>query len=174
MSAVGGLTIAPVDSLRKHREETPMRAARLFLAVLILPSAGTAVAQTPDNSQESFLRLHYNKQEQMIPMRDGVKLFTAIYVPQDTTRKYPILIKRTPYSVAPYGAEKYPASLGPSEHFVKAGYIFVNQDVRGRFMSEGEFVEVTPHRVNKRSKTDIDESSDTYDTIEWLLKNVSG
>src|SRR5262245_20394156 len=94
-------------------------------------------AQAPE-SLESYIRLHYEKQEQMIPMRDGVKLFTSIYVPKDTTRKYPLLIKRTPYSVAPYGVDKYPASLGPSEHFAKAGYIFVNQDVRGRFMSEGE------------------------------------
>jgi putative CocE/NonD family hydrolase len=107
-------------------------------------------------------------------MRDGVKLFTSIYIPQDATRKYPFLMKRTPYSVAPYGVDKYANSLGPSDHFVKAGYIFINQDVRGRFMSEGEFVEVTPHRPTKRSKTDIDESSDTYDTIEWLLKNVQG
>src|SRR5256714_1828310 len=151
-----------------------MRTISLSLLCLILIFAGRAAAQTTDNSLESYIRLHYTKQEQMIPMRDGVKLFTAIYVPQDTTAKYPLLIKRTPYSVAPYGVDKYPASLGPSEHCMKAGYIFVNQDVRGRFMSEGEFVEVTPHRVNKRSKTDIDESSDTYDTIEWLLRNVSG
>ena len=73
-----------------------------------------------------------------------------------------------------YGLDKYAATLGPSEHFVKAGYIFVNQDVRGRFMSEGKFVQVTPHIDVKRKSTDIDESSDTYDTIEWLLKNVSG
>jgi len=150
-----------------------MPAARnaFFLLVFI---AGTAAAQQADNSQESYLRLHYDKQEQMIPMRDGVKLFTAIYTPKDTTRKFPILMKRTPYSVAPYGVDKYPSSLGPNEQTFKAGYIFVNQDVRGRFMSEGEFVEVTPHRPMKRSKSDIDESSDTYDTIEWLLKNVSG
>src|SRR5205807_9267880 len=89
-------------------------------------------------------------------------------------QKYPILIKRTPYSVAPYGPDKYAAALGPSEHFVKAGYIFVNQDVRGRFQSEGEFVQVTPHVPKKNRPADVDESSDTYDTIDWLLKNVSG
>jgi putative CocE/NonD family hydrolase len=151
-----------------------MRACRNAFVFSILIIAGTAAAQQADNSQESYLRLHYDKQEQMIPTRDGVKLFTAIYTPKDTTRKYPILMKRTPYSVAPYGVDKYPASLGPNEHTFKAGYIFVNQDVRGRFMSEGEFVEVTPHRPMKRSKSEIDESSDTYDTIEWLLKNVAG
>lgn len=123
-------------------------------------------------SLESYIRLHYTKHEFMIPMRDGIKLMTAVFVPNDTTRTYPMLMKRTPYNVAPYGIDKYPAKLGPSEHFVKAGYIFVNQDVRGRFASEGEFIQVTPHIVNKTKPTDVDESSDTYDTIEWLLKNV--
>src|SRR4051812_9053597 len=98
-----------------------MRAARIVFATITLALAGTAAAQTPDNSQESYLRLHYHKQEQMIPMRDGVNLFTAIYVPRDTTRKYPILMKRTPYSVAPYSVDKYPSSLGPSEHTYNAG-----------------------------------------------------
>jgi putative CocE/NonD family hydrolase len=152
-----------------------MRIAIFCLISLTFLVAEQAEAQqSSDNSLESYCRLHYTKREEMIPMRDGVKLFTAIYVPQDVSVKYPILVKRTPYSVAPYGVDKYPSSLGPSEHFAKTGYIFVNQDVRGRFMSEGEFVEVTPHRPNKKSKTDIDESSDTYDTIEWLLKNVQG
>jgi putative CocE/NonD family hydrolase len=108
----------------------------------------------------------------MVPMRDGVKLMTVVFVPKETGKAYPILMKRTPYNVAPYGEEKYPSKLGPSEHFVRAGYIFVNQDVRGRFASEGQFIQVTPHIVNKTKPTDVDESSDTFDTIEWLLKNV--
>src|SRR6478735_3727088 len=116
-----------------------MRTLSLHLLCFTLMFAGRVAAQTSDNSLESYIRLHYDKQEQMIPMRDGVKLFTAIYTPKDTTHKYPLLIKRTPYSVAPYGVDKYPASLGPSDHFMRAGYIFVNQDVRGRFMSEGKF-----------------------------------
>ncbi len=123
---------------------------------------------------ESYIRLHYTKQEHLVPMRDGVKLFTSVYLPRDTSRTYPMLMKRTPYAVSPYGADKFAASLGPSEHFVKAGYIFVNQDVRGRFNSEGDFAQVTPHIANKQKPTDIDESSDTYDTIEWLLKNIPG
>jgi putative CocE/NonD family hydrolase len=152
-----------------------MRTATLRLLCLTFLFVSRAAAQqSSDNSLESFIRLHYTKQEQMIPMRDGVKLFTAIYIPKDTTAKYPLLMKRTPYSVAPYGLDKYPSSLGPNEQCMRAGYIFVNQDVRGRFMSEGEFVEVTPHRPNKKNMNDIDESSDTYDTIEWMLKNVSG
>src|SRR5262245_37175689 len=128
------------------------------LVVLLLSSAVVMDARGQDASGlESYIRLHYTKQEHMIPMRDGTKLFTAVFTPKDTTRKYPFLIKRTPYSVSPYGIDKYPTSLGPSEHFVKAGYIFVNQDVRGRFMSEGEFVQVTPHRPDKRQPADVDE-----------------
>jgi len=151
-----------------------MRTSIRFL-LLLACLAITSISRAQEPSQlESYIRLHYTKQEHMIPMRDGVKLFTAVYVPQDNTKKYPLLLKRTPYSCSPYGVDKYPASLGPSEHFVKAGYIFVNQDVRGRFMSEGEFVQVTPHLPNKQNPTDVDESTDAYDTIEWLTKNVSG
>ena len=146
---------------------------RFLLLVACLAAASSSGAQEP-SQLESYIRLHYQKQEHMIPMRDGTKLFTAVYSPRDTTKKYPLLLKRTPYSCSPYGVDKYPASLGPSEHFVKAGYIFVNQDVRGRFMSEGEFVQVTPHRPNKQKPTDFDESTDAYDTIEWLTKNIQG
>ena len=143
----------------------------VIVGAISCPNLNVAFAQeTPQ--PESYLRLHYFKHEHMIPMRDGTKLFTAVFVPKDTTRKYPILMKRTPYSCSPYGEDKYPAKVGPSEHFVKAGYIFVNQDVRGRFASEGEFVQVTPHLTNKTKPTDVDESSDAYDTIDWLLKNV--
>lgn len=134
-------------------------------------SSQSLMAQEPAQL-ESYLRLHYTKSEHMVPMRDGVKLFTSVFVPRDTTKTYPILMKRTPYNVAPYGEDKYPARLGPSEFFVKAGYIFVNQDVRGRFASEGEFSQVTPHLAIKAKPSDVDESSDTYDTIEWMLKNV--
>ncbi len=128
-------------------------------------------AQEP-TQWENYIRLHYIKSEHMVPMRDGVKLFTSVFVPRDTTKTYPILMKRTPYSVRPYDEDKYPAKLGPSELFIKAGYIFVNQDVRGRYASEGEFVQVTPHIPKKTRPTDVDESSDAYDTIEWLLKNI--
>lgn len=152
---------------------TRATALALTLAVQWFLSA-PAVRGQQAASLESTIRLKYQKIEQMIPMRDGTKLHTTIFTPRDTTRNYPILIKRTPYSCAPYGPDTYPAALGPSEHFMKAGYIFVNQDVRGRFMSEGTFQQVTPHVVDKRSPTDIDESSDTFDTIEWLLKNISG
>ena len=154
-----------------------LRLAALRLAALSLvfaASFATEVNAQEANSLESYIRLHYTKQEHLVPMRDGVKLFTAIYIPRDTTQKYPLLMKRTPYTVAPYGEDKYPASLGPSEHFVKAGYIFVNQDVRGRFLSQGEFVQVTPHVPRIEIPADVDERSDTYDTIAWLLKNIPG
>jgi putative CocE/NonD family hydrolase len=102
-----------------------------------------------------------------------VKLFTAIYVPKDTSKKYPILLDRTPYGIAPYGEQAYKASIGPSMLFAREGFIIVYQDVRGRFMSEGDFVANRPYKANKKKKTETDESSDTYDTIEWLLKKVA-
>src|SRR5262249_44674746 len=122
------------------------RIALLFVMGLAATAARPAFVRAQDADQlASSIRLHYIKHEGRVPMRDGVQLFTSIYAPRDTSRKYPLLIKRTPYSVGPYGSDKYATTLGPSEHFVRAGYIFVNQDVRGRFKSEGEFVQVTPH-----------------------------
>jgi len=105
-------------------------------------------------------------------MRDGKRLFTSVYNPKDVSRKYPILLNRTPYSVAPYGVDQYKVDIGPSPLFGKDGFIIVYQDVRGRNMSEGEFVNMTPHRASKAGPKDFDESSDTYDTIDWLIKNL--
>jgi putative CocE/NonD family hydrolase len=105
-------------------------------------------------------------------MRDGIHLFTVVYAPKDTSRQYPILITRTPYSVGPYGPDRVRETLGPNPHFQKEGYIFVYQDVRGCFMSEGTFVDMRPHLDKKTTPQDIDESSDTYDTIQWLLAKV--
>jgi len=119
-----------------------------------------------------YVKSHYTKYEYQIAMRDGKKLFTSVYVPKDTAVKYPILMSRTPYSVAPYGEDKYKSDLGPSPLFGKDGFIFVYQDVRGRMMSEGEFVNMTPHKAVKTGPKDIDESTDTYDTIDWLVKNI--
>ena len=117
-------------------------------------------------------RQSYTKTEYRISMRDGVKLFTSVYVPQDTSQTYPILMTRTPYGVGPYGPDAYPLTLGPSPAFAGEGYIFVYQDVRGRYMSEGNFKWMTPYIANKTGPNDVDESTDTYDTIEWLLKNI--
>ncbi len=121
-----------------------------------------------------YVKAHYTKYEYRIPMRDGKKLFTAVYVPKADSKTYPILLKRTPYSVRPYGADQFPENLGPSQFFAKAGYIFAYQDVRGRWASEGQFVHMRPHRPRKTKKTDFDESTDTWDTVDWLLKRVRG
>jgi putative CocE/NonD family hydrolase len=118
------------------------------------------------------VRAAYTKHEFHIPMRDGAKLFTIVYVPKDETKSYPIMLQRTPYGVAPYGVQDYRHSLGPSEHFEKDGFIFAYQDVRGRHMSEGKWVEMRPHLAEKHATAEIDESSDTYDTVAWLLEHV--
>jgi uncharacterized protein len=115
---------------------------------------------------------HYTKYEHQIPMRDGKRLWTAVYVPKDTSEKYPILMTRTPYSVAPYGPNAYPKTIGPSRKFAQDRFMFVYQDVRGRFMSEGQWLEMTPAKDVTAGRAEVDESSDTYDTIEWLIKNV--
>ncbi len=142
--------------------------------------AGTFAPTTPALAQikswpdTTYLRAHYQKREVAIPMRDGLKLFTAIYAPRDRSRPYPILLTRTPYSSGPYGPEIYARLLGPGPRFAEAGYVFVSQDVRGRYRSEGHFVHMTPNRSVKSGNHDVDESTDTYDTIEWLIKNVAG
>ncbi|MFC1747130.1 CocE/NonD family hydrolase, partial [Candidatus Neomarinimicrobiota bacterium] len=105
-------------------------------------------------------------------MRDGKRLFTSIYQPMDTTRQYPILMIRTPYGISPYGDDVFPSFLGPNAEFDEAGYIFVYQDVRGTHLSEGDFKEMTPHIAEKSSTGETDESSDTWDTIQWLLDNI--
>jgi uncharacterized protein len=134
---------------------------------------GNAQMQQPNPPAEDFVRAHYTKYEFRIPMRDGKRLFTAVYVPKEASSgPYPFLMDRTPYDVAPYGEDRYPATLGPSEEFEKSGYIFVFQDVRGRWMSEGSFQEMRPHIENKKSSQDVDDSSDMNDTIEFLLKSV--
>jgi putative CocE/NonD family hydrolase len=119
-----------------------------------------------------YVKANYTKYEYRIPMRDGKKLFTCAYVPKDQVQRYPMLMTRTPYSCKPYGADLYKGDLGPSPLFGKAGYILVYQDVRGAWMSEGEFVNMRPHNPAKKGTADIDESSDTWDSIDWLVKHV--
>jgi uncharacterized protein len=122
---------------------------------------------------QTDIKAEYNKQEVYIPMRDGTKLYTAIYTPKDIAKdkKYPILMQRTCYSIAPYGEENFKKSLGPNSFLEKEKYIFVYQDVRGRYMSEGVFTNMTP-QVEHKTKKDVDESTDTYDTVDWLVKNI--
>ncbi|HSQ19843.1 MAG TPA: CocE/NonD family hydrolase, partial [Blastocatellia bacterium] len=131
------------------------------------------IAAPSQDDQQSFnVRANYTKAEQMIAMRDGVKLFTTVYSPKDASQKYPILLNRTPYSCSPYGPNAYKESIGPSPLFAKEGYIVVYQDVRGAWMSEGTYVNMRPQNDHKSGPRDIDESSDTYDTIDWLVKNI--
>ncbi|KAA6458675.1 CocE/NonD family hydrolase [Acidobacteria bacterium AB60] len=149
----------------------------ILLLFLVSLAAPLAISQTQAPPSDDFIRSHYTKFEYRIPMRDGKRLFTAVYVPKPSAfpadqGPYPFLMDRTPYSVAPYGEDQYPRMLGPSEEFQKSGYIFVYQDVRGRYMSEGTFVEMHPHIDDKKSPQDVDDSSDTHDTIDFLLKTV--
>lgn len=148
---------------------TLRRMASLCLWLGVLAGADAARGQGVE-----YVQANYTKYEYRIPMRDGKRLFTAVYVPKDASVKYPIMLSRTPYSCQPYGVDQYRADLGPSPLFGKAGYIVAYQDVRGRWMSEGEFMNVRPHLANKRGPQDIDENSDTFDTIDWLVKNVPG
>ncbi|MEM6845206.1 MAG: CocE/NonD family hydrolase [Bacteroidota bacterium] len=135
-----------------------------FILLLSVTLAGYA-----QNADSIYVRENYEKREVTIPMRDGVKLFANVYLPKDQSKKYPILLKRTPYSVSPYGEDQYPNSLGPSPYLMRDGYIFVYEDVRGRYRSEGQYDNMRP---NRDSEDEIDESSDTFDTIEWLLKEL--
>ncbi len=151
-----------------------LRRAGILLPVLafLFVSCTVGPQARAEGELGAFIRANYRKREVEIPMRDGVRLFTAIYTPRDESRSYPILMRRTPYSVGPYGESAFPGSLGPSELLTREGYIFVFQDVRGTYMSEGSFLNMTPHRRTKSGPQDVDESTDAYDTIEWLLANV--
>ena len=141
-----------------------------LLCFALLPNLASAAEDKPSDRAD-YIRAHYTKYEYRIPMRDGVRLFTSVYVPNDRSKRYPFLMVRTPYTVSPYGLDRYKTRLGPNPAFEKEGFIFVFQDVRGRMMSEGEFVNMRPH-IARKKRRQTDESTDTYDTIEWLLKNV--
>jgi len=145
---------------------------KLLFSLLFFVASGMAFGQ--GTSQDSaWIRENYYKMERSIPMRDGVKLFTTFYIPRDTTEKHPILLTRTPYSCAPYGADKWKNFFtGYLRYYLREGYIMVTQDVRGRWMSEGQFVDVRPFIKDKRTDKDVDEASDTYDAIDWMVKNI--
>jgi len=153
----------------------------IALAIALLGSIVTPAqaADEPAASTVASVREQYTKYEYRIPMRDGTRLFTAVYVPKDASRRYPFLMERTPYSAGVhaddelhYGVDFYPTRLGPSPEFQRSGYIFVQQDVRGRYMSEGKWQEMTPHVNPRRARGEGNQSEDMHDTVEWLLKNV--
>ncbi|HWZ16347.1 MAG TPA: CocE/NonD family hydrolase [Mucilaginibacter sp.] len=149
-----------------------MRTSLLFAFSFLLLAFTSSAQPVQGNSDAAYVKDNYQKFEYQVPMRDGKKLFTSVYVPKDQSKKYPIMMDRTPYSVAPYGADKYRTNLGPSPLFLHDGYIFVYQDVRGRWMSEGMFEEMTPEKEIHKTNNDVDEGTDTYDTIDWLIKNI--
>ncbi|MDN3656196.1 CocE/NonD family hydrolase [Ferruginibacter paludis] len=133
-----------------------------------------AVVSNAQDTDSARIVNNYTKKEVYITMRDGVRLFTSIYLPKSNTEKHPILLSRTPYSCQPYGEGSFlPFWDSYQKEYLKEGYIMVKQDVRGRWMSEGEMVNIRPFNANKKGK-EIDESSDTYDTIDWLIKNLAG
>jgi putative CocE/NonD family hydrolase len=148
------------------RMRRPVRTTALASFLLLV----TATLARPQGVP--FIKEHYAKYDYDLPMRDGTRLFTSVYIPKNESKPEPIMLIRTPYSVRPYGEDEYPETLGPSEKFAREGYIFVYQDVRGRFHSEGKFEEVRPPKIKKNGPTDTDETTDTWDTIEWLVKHV--
>jgi hypothetical protein len=148
----------------------------LFIALLsisIISCQKTTTETSTEKKEEvNYVQENYTKTETYITMRDGVKLFTAIYSPKDKSKTYPILIQRTPYSARPYGEDKFKKSVAPNNYLMEEGNIIVYQDVRGRWMSEGIYDNMRAYIPNKKDSTQIDESSDTYDTIDWLVNNV--
>ena len=145
---------------------------KILLLVLCAVTSTTFGQRRGGGEDAAYIKANYTKFEYQIPMRDGKKMWTEVYVPNDKSKTYPFMMDRTPYSVGPYGPGNMKISLGPSSNFVHDGYIFVYQDVRGRFMSEGIFREMTPELEQHKTNNDVDEGTDTYDTIDWLLKNI--
>lgn len=139
----------------------------IFL-ILLFPSF--LIAQ---NFDSAWLSKNYTKKEIMIPMRDGVRLFTSFYIPNDQSEQHPILLTRTPYSCAPYGENRLRNfQRGHWKEYLKENYIIVTQDVRGRWMSEGVFEDVKPYNNNQKTSPGVDEATDTYDAIDWMVKNI--
>jgi len=145
-----------------------------MLPVICLAAQDRGRADEERKAEElrNYIRANYTKSEYLAPMRDGVRLFISVYAPKDASQRYPIWMTRTPYTVAPYGVDNYRPTLGPSEFFAREGYIFAYCDVRGRGKSEGQFVHVRPYIPDKTSPRQIDEASDAYDTIDFLLKTI--
>lgn len=159
-----------MNAIRWHTRHARTHGSGKVMAALT--SAAILLISAAAGAQDSAsVAAEYTKTEYRVPMRDGTHLFTVVYAPRRTNRRYPILMTRTPYSVGPYGPNAYPRSLGPSPRFQQEGFIFVYQDVRGRFMSEGQFVNMTPW-IGTAGARRTDESTDTYDTIDWLIKHI--
>jgi uncharacterized protein len=141
--------------------------------LLFFFSCISVIVLTAQNADSLWVRENYYKIERMVPMRDGIKLFTAFYIPKDTSAKHPVLFNRTPYTCMPYGEDKFNSRMYQSYwiNYLKEGYIIAIQDVRGKWMSEGDFVDIRPFNPNKKG-TETDEASDTYDAIDWIINNI--
>ncbi|MCC6232188.1 MAG: CocE/NonD family hydrolase, partial [Verrucomicrobiales bacterium] len=146
----------------------------LALGLLALAARLHPVSAAEPEADAAWLAEHYTKFEHRIAMRDGVRLYTQIFVPKDESQAWPILLTRTPYSLRPYGVNEFLDPRGSFEQFARDRFILVRQDVRGRHGSEGEWVEMRPYRTNKKGPADTDESTDTWDTLDWLVKHVPG
>lgn len=176
---------APLPPLIQRMRTPPLYRSRLVCVPLLalgilsfgptpLRAAGAVDAATTEAGTDTnavWLAEHYTKYEHRIPMRDGVRLFTRVYVPKDDRQPWPIVITRTPYALKPYGADNYQDPVGSFRALARDGFILVAQDVRGRYGSEGTYVHVRPFNPNKGPQ-DTDENTDTWDTIEWLIRNV--
>lgn len=160
---------------------------RLLLLVFILAHSVGLWAQNGRNVTEEWLKENYTKREVMIPMRDGARLYTAVYEPVSNSEAKPVMLVRTPYSLRPYGFEAgeepskdrfaYSSGMwGDLLNYAADGYVIVLQNVRGTYLSEGEFENIRPHLSGKAggktTKRIVDEATDTYDTVEWLLANT--
>ena len=145
-----------------------------LLMLFLTPCLFVAAQEDSEyQAHSAWVRAHYTKTEYSVAMRDNVKLHTVVYAPNWSQEQFPMVLFRTPYSVGPYGTDKYRNHLGPNLAFDKEGFIFVYQDVRGKYMSEGHYMNMRPHASSsKEKKAFVNESTDTYDTIEWLVKNV--
>lgn len=150
-----------------------MRRLLSVLVLVILPIIAPAHGAAQD-VDSLWVAEHYTKVDTLIPMRDGVRLYTAIYLPKDRSRPHPIILRRTPYSVGRYGSGRVNPAGGTWAEFMRLGYVMVLQDVRGRYMSEGTFDDARPQRTSYGGPADTDESTDAWDTIEWLTRNVPG
>lgn len=160
---------------------------RLLLLIIILAYSVDVWAQNGRNVTGEWLKENYTKREVMIPMRDGARLYTAVYEPVSSSEAKPVMLVRTPYSLRPYGFEAgeepskdrfaYSSGMwGDLLNYAADGYVIVLQNVRGTYLSEGEFENIRPHLSGKAggktTKRIVDEATDTYDTVEWLLANT--
>ncbi len=162
------------DFLRAHSAPFVLAVCLSLSFSAALEAQKTNSASKPgwDDVDRAYMREHYTKFEYKIPMRDGIKLYAAVFTPKDISQTYPILMTRTCYGAKPYGEDDYGGPNWPFPHYGKDPFIFVFQDVRGRYASEGEFLDMRPEKETHSGSNDVDESTDAYDTIDWLVKNI--